>query len=116
MVYIQVVFIKLGEIDTVKETFSADVFVQARWREPTLDGNYKARTTVFDAQFSGLLLDVEINVIGRIFESKLSLKNMPIIKLRTNVAFLNSFLFTIRSGVLYIFASLCLFICCTIPL
>lgn len=45
VVYIQVVFIKLGEIDTVKETFSADVFVQARWREPTFDGDHTARTT-----------------------------------------------------------------------
>jgi len=48
-VYIQVVFIKLGEIDTVKETFSADVFIQARWREPTLDGMNCARTTVLYA-------------------------------------------------------------------
>jgi len=44
-VYIQVVFIKVGEIDTVKETFSADVFIQARWREPTLDGVNNASTT-----------------------------------------------------------------------
>ena len=51
VVYIQVVFIKLGEIDTVKETFSADVFVQARWREPMFDGQCKARTTVFHALF-----------------------------------------------------------------
>ena len=49
--YIQVVFIKLGEIDTVKETFSADVFIQARWREPTLDGNDKAKTTVAIGSF-----------------------------------------------------------------
>ena len=49
--YIQVVFIKLGEIDTIKETFSADVFIQARWREPTLDGNDKAKTTVAIGSF-----------------------------------------------------------------
>ena len=46
VVYIQVVFIKVGEIDTVKETFSADVFIQARWREPSLDGMQNASTTV----------------------------------------------------------------------
>jgi len=46
VVYIQVVFIKVGEIDTVKETFSADVFIQARWREPSLDGMDNARITV----------------------------------------------------------------------
>jgi hypothetical protein len=37
---------KLGEIDTVKEKFSADVFVQARWREPTLDGKDNAERQV----------------------------------------------------------------------
>lgn len=36
-VYIRVVFLKVGEIDTVKEKYFADVFVQARWREPALD-------------------------------------------------------------------------------
>jgi len=45
-VYVQVVFMKLGEIDTIKETFSADVFIQARWREPRLDGSETARKKV----------------------------------------------------------------------
>lgn len=35
--YIKVVFLKVGEIDTLKEFFVADVFVQVRWREPSLD-------------------------------------------------------------------------------
>ncbi|XP_062578548.1 cys-loop ligand-gated ion channel-like [Saccostrea cucullata] len=34
---IKVVFLKVGEIDTLKEFFVADVFIQIRWREPTLD-------------------------------------------------------------------------------
>ncbi|XP_048733952.1 cys-loop ligand-gated ion channel-like isoform X2 [Ostrea edulis] len=34
---IKVVFLKVGEIDTLKEFFVADVFVQIRWREPALD-------------------------------------------------------------------------------
>jgi hypothetical protein len=37
-VFIRVVFLKVGEINTALETFSADVFVQARWREPLFDG------------------------------------------------------------------------------
>lgn len=37
-VYIRVVFLKIGEIDTLKENFMADAFIQARWREPALDG------------------------------------------------------------------------------
>jgi len=45
-VYVQIVIMKLGEIDTVKETFTAEVFVQARWREPKLDGSQAARETV----------------------------------------------------------------------
>ncbi|XP_076443999.1 cys-loop ligand-gated ion channel-like [Babylonia areolata] len=37
-VYVRVVFLKIGEINTLKEQFHAEVFVQARWREPMLDG------------------------------------------------------------------------------
>ena len=37
-VYIRVIFLKIGEIDTLKEKYAADVFIQARWREPALDG------------------------------------------------------------------------------
>ena len=36
-VFIKVVILKIGEIDTIKEFFEADVFIQARWREPVLD-------------------------------------------------------------------------------
>ena len=36
-VYVHTVFLKVGEIDTVKETFSADVYIQARWKEPLFD-------------------------------------------------------------------------------
>lgn len=44
-VFIQIVFIKLGEIETVKETFTADVLIQARWREPQFDGRQTASVT-----------------------------------------------------------------------
>ena len=36
-VFIKVVILKVGEIETIKEYFEADVFIQARWREPVLD-------------------------------------------------------------------------------
>eukprot|EP00918_Siedleckia_nematoides_P052393 GHVU01114497.1.p1 GENE.GHVU01114497.1~~GHVU01114497.1.p1 ORF type:complete len:481 (+),score=66.98 GHVU01114497.1:535-1977(+) len=36
-VFIRVVFLKIGEIDTMKENFAADAFIQARWRECSLD-------------------------------------------------------------------------------
>lgn len=39
VVYLRVVFLKLGEIDTMKENFAADAFVQAKWREPLFDGH-----------------------------------------------------------------------------
>ena len=45
-VFIRVVFVKVGEIDTLKETFMADAFIQAKWREPDLDGK---RHVVSDA-------------------------------------------------------------------
>ena len=37
-VEIRVVFLKIGEIDTLKEIYHADAFIQAKWREPRLDG------------------------------------------------------------------------------
>ena len=37
IVYSRVVFLKIGEIDTLKENFMADAFIQSRWREPLLD-------------------------------------------------------------------------------
>ncbi len=32
----RIVFLKLGEIDTVKEQFQAEVFIEAKWKEPNL--------------------------------------------------------------------------------
>ncbi|CAL8094473.1 unnamed protein product [Calicophoron daubneyi] len=37
-VEVRVVFLKIGEIDTLKEFYYADAFLQAKWREPKLDG------------------------------------------------------------------------------
>ncbi|CAD5125780.1 DgyrCDS13991 [Dimorphilus gyrociliatus] len=36
-VYMSVTFLKIGEIDTLKEQYEADVLIKSRWREPTLD-------------------------------------------------------------------------------
>ncbi|BHF65114.1 hypothetical protein SprV_0200812300 [Sparganum proliferum] len=47
IVEVRVVFLKIGEIDTLKEYYQADVFLQAKWREPKLDGKsqeYLSRT------------------------------------------------------------------------
>ncbi|XP_041375343.1 cys-loop ligand-gated ion channel-like [Gigantopelta aegis] len=41
-VYIRVVFLKVGEINTLKEKYAADVFLQARWRQP---GGYTMRSS-----------------------------------------------------------------------
>ncbi|CAH8483085.1 unnamed protein product [Schistosoma mattheei] len=38
-VEVRVVFLKIGEIDTLKELYYADAFLQAKWREPKLDGH-----------------------------------------------------------------------------
>nr|VZI29819.1 unnamed protein product [Spirometra erinaceieuropaei] len=47
IVEVRVVFLKIGEIDTLKEYYQADAFLQAKWREPKLDGKnqeYLGRT------------------------------------------------------------------------
>ncbi|ESO05085.1 hypothetical protein HELRODRAFT_191586 [Helobdella robusta] len=38
VVFVRVIFKKIGEIDTAKECFSAEVVIQSKWREPLLDG------------------------------------------------------------------------------
>ena len=50
---VHVTFLKLGEINTLKEQFDADILVRSKWREPTLD-TYKPE--VSDYLFDLLLL------------------------------------------------------------
>ena len=38
-VTLHVTFLKIGEINTLKEQFDADVLIRTRWREPELDGH-----------------------------------------------------------------------------
>jgi len=42
-VELRLVFLKIGEIDTLKEQFQAEAFIQARWFEPTLKGTVSDR-------------------------------------------------------------------------
>ena len=65
-VYIRVVFLKLGEIDTLKENFAADAFIQARWREPALDG----KTDLVSVMIASLLY-FHCNILYALFLSPL---------------------------------------------
>ena len=38
-----VIFLKVGEIDTLKEQYEADVMIKAKWREPSLDKDKDVR-------------------------------------------------------------------------
>ncbi|CAH8469114.1 unnamed protein product [Heterobilharzia americana] len=49
-VQIRVVFLKIGEIDTLKEIYHADAFIQAKWREPRLDGKTDESLRKIDLQ------------------------------------------------------------------
>ncbi|XP_041374738.1 uncharacterized protein LOC121387632 isoform X2 [Gigantopelta aegis] len=49
-VHVCVQFFKVGEIDTLKEQYTADVIVRARWREPTLDGQLQLVGEISDFQ------------------------------------------------------------------
>jgi len=38
VVFVRVVILKIGEMDLLRKRFSADVFLQMKWREDSLDG------------------------------------------------------------------------------
>jgi len=44
-VYLRTVFMKVGQIETIKELYEADLFIQARWREPELDYSVRKSTS-----------------------------------------------------------------------
>lgn len=62
-VEIVVQFFKVGEIDTLKEQFNADVVVKAKWREPTLDGQQTTADTIDFARLWSPKLYIE-NSLG----------------------------------------------------
>ncbi|KER23954.1 hypothetical protein T265_08254 [Opisthorchis viverrini] len=39
-VELMLIFVKIGQVDTVNERYQADIFLQARWREPLLDATW----------------------------------------------------------------------------
>ncbi|KAK2159658.1 hypothetical protein LSH36_148g00003, partial [Paralvinella palmiformis] len=67
-VEVRIVFLKIGEIDTQKEKYTADVFLHAKWREPKLDGQeHKSEDIDWDRQWTPkLYID---NVLGEPKES-----------------------------------------------
>lgn len=49
-VYVRVLFLKIIDINTAKENFMAQVFIQLKWREPAFDGQTNiVRTYRFSA-------------------------------------------------------------------
>jgi len=54
---VKVNFLKVTDIDTIKECFHADVFIQVRWHEPTLD-NAKVRSSHTTAYMIMYVIDV----------------------------------------------------------
>ena len=59
--FIRVVFLKIGEIDTLKEKYAADVFIQARWHDSDLDG----RTDLVGSNFSHNAKMLKIRSVNR---------------------------------------------------
>ncbi|XP_046574337.1 LOW QUALITY PROTEIN: cys-loop ligand-gated ion channel-like [Haliotis rubra] len=62
-VYIRVVFLKIGEVNTLKEKYAADVFLQARWEQPKhykqLDENGKEEEWDPQLQIENVLGDAK---------------------------------------------------------
>lgn len=55
IVKLRVIVLKVGDIDTLRDKFTAEAFIQAKWREPALDGKIKMVNNLF----------VMINLLGR---------------------------------------------------
>ncbi|GFO50407.1 glycine receptor subunit alpha-3 [Plakobranchus ocellatus] len=81
-VHVRTVFMKIGEVDTVKEKFDADIFMQARWREPALDSHHPLKADVnwaetwnpsiviqnlLDTRFDKTWHQLEVTSIGEAF-------------------------------------------------
>ncbi len=63
---IRIVFLKLGEIDTVKEQFQAEVFIEAKWKEPNL--RIEVNFFVIFSVFKNFCLSLNLSIKGsRIF-------------------------------------------------
>lgn len=40
-VQVRIILLKVGDVDTLRDKFTADAFIQAKWREPLMDGRFK---------------------------------------------------------------------------
>jgi len=63
MAYVRIVFMKVNEVDTVKEVYTAKAFIQAKWREPALDGISPTTSVIDYTKLWKPLLFIE-NIIG----------------------------------------------------
>ncbi|XP_067667672.1 cys-loop ligand-gated ion channel-like [Haliotis asinina] len=65
-VSLKIVFLKISNIDTIKEEYLADIFLSARWREPALDNiNKKTKKIDWESYF-----DPKLNIQNNIGELK----------------------------------------------
>lgn len=55
LVEVRITFVKILQVDTVNERYQADIFLQARWREPHLDNR---GTSVVRRRFSFNLITI----------------------------------------------------------
>ncbi|KAL8592371.1 hypothetical protein ACOMHN_044307 [Nucella lapillus] len=83
-VQVCVQFFKVGEIDTLKEQYTADVIVRARWREPSLDGQLSEHSDKGDGELyrnpklshsTGNIKQGDIVEPGRYWNPKLYIEN-----------------------------------------
>ncbi|CAG2242566.1 GABRG [Mytilus edulis] len=79
-VFIKVTFLKISNIETVKEQFSADVFIKARWREPSLDHSKVSDNLKLDQYWNPKL--VVQNVLGSPKQSSWKELNFEMLELR----------------------------------
>ncbi|XP_050400315.1 cys-loop ligand-gated ion channel isoform X1 [Patella vulgata] len=63
-VFVSLIFLKVGEIDTLQETFEADVYIKVRWRECTLDhGTNKSLDEASQSEMWNPKIQIQ-NIIG----------------------------------------------------
>lgn len=72
IVHIHLCFLKIGEIDTQKEHFGADIVLQARWREPALDE--KSENQLKTVEFNKLW-NPQLYIEDTVSEQKESISN-----------------------------------------
>lgn len=53
-VYVRMVFIRMDNVETLKEQFDGDVYFRARWREPKLDNLKVQPAKFFSTDFKAL--------------------------------------------------------------